>query len=76
MTRIFAAAVLAVAALLVAPPHASADPEDHVPYCSGDQTPMANNCRFMPDQDFTRDAEGANPDLPTGPYPSHRAVVG
>lgn len=75
MTRIFAAAVLAVAAILVAPPHASADPEDHVPYCSGDETPFNSNCRYMPDQAPIHGNVGANPDLPTGPNPAAKPVI-
>jgi hypothetical protein len=68
MTRAFAACLLAAAALLVAP-HAGADPQQLVPYCSGDQTPMDNNCQPMAHQVFTHDAPGANPDVPLGTDP-------
>ncbi len=44
-----AAGLLTVAAVLGAP-QASADPQDLVPYCSGDQTPMNSNCQYAPDQ--------------------------
>ena len=47
MTRLFVACLVAAGALIVAP-HAAADPQDLVPYCSGDQTPMDDNCRPMP----------------------------
>ena len=74
MTRIFAACLVVVAALIGAP-HAGADPEDLVPYCSGDQTPMDNNCRPMAHQEFTH-GSGLDPDLPTGLDPGNAAVVG
>jgi hypothetical protein len=46
---------------------AGADPEDLVPYCSGEQTPMDSNCRISPSQVFTNDqAPGANPEVPLG----------
>jgi hypothetical protein len=75
MTRIFAACLIAGAAILVAAPHAAADPQDLVPYCSGDQTPMDNNCREMAHQVFTH-GSGLDPDLPSGLDPSNSAVVG
>ena len=68
MTRIFAACLVAAAALIAAP-HAAADPDQLVPYCSGDQTPVDNNCRAMPHQVFTHDAPGANPGVPLGTNP-------
>jgi len=68
MRRIFAACLVA-AAVLVGAPHAAADPDQLVPYCSGDQTPMDDNCRPMPHQIFTHDAPGANPDVPLGTNP-------
>ena len=45
MTRFVAAFLIAVAAVVSGAPTALADPADLVPYCSGDQTPMDNNCR-------------------------------
>jgi hypothetical protein len=68
MTRLAAtcAALLASAAFACAAP-AVAEPSDHVPYCSGDQTPMDNNCRVTPSQVFTHDGNpGANPEVPLG----------
>jgi hypothetical protein len=65
----FTACLLAAAAVLVGAPHAAADPEDRVPYCSGDQTPMDDNCRAMPHHVFTDDAPGANPHVPLGTNP-------
>lgn len=75
MTRILAAAFVAVGGLLAAP-HAAADPQDLVPYCSGDQTPMDNNCRPMAHQEFTHTPTGFDPNLPSGIDPSNPAVVG
>ncbi len=75
MTRIFTACLMAVAAILVAASQATADPEDLLPYCSGDQTPMDSNCRIMPQQEFTHAGNGANPDLPFGLDPANPPVV-
>jgi hypothetical protein len=75
MTRIFAACLVAAAALIAAP-QAAADPDQLVPYCSGDQTPMDASCRPMPDQVFTDDAPGANPDVPLGTNPDLEPIVG
>jgi hypothetical protein len=75
MTRIFAACLVAAAALIAAP-QAAADPDQLVPYCSGDQTPMDASCRPMPHQVFTDDAPGANPDVPLGTNPGLEPVVG
>jgi hypothetical protein len=76
MRRIFAACLVAAAALIAAPP-AAADPQDLVPYCSGDQTPMDDNCRPMAHQIYTHDdAPGANPDVPLGTNPGEQPVVG
>jgi hypothetical protein len=68
MTRLLAACLMAAATVLAAP-HAAADPQDLIPYCSGDQTPMDDNCRPMAHQIFTHDAPGANPDVPLGTNP-------
>jgi hypothetical protein len=69
------AAVLALPAL-IGVPQAGADPEDHVPYCSGDQTPMNNNCQYPPDdQGYMPGAPGANPDVPLGLNPGIEPAV-
>jgi hypothetical protein len=76
MRRIVAACLMAAAALVGGAPIAAADPADLVPYCSGDQTPMDNNCREMAHQVFTHDAPGADPDMPLGITPGEEPVVG
>lgn len=76
MTRTFTACLLAVAAVLVGAPQAAADPADLVPYCSGDQTAMDDNCRPMSHQVFTHDAPGADPDVPLCITPGEEPVVG
>jgi hypothetical protein len=75
MTRILAACLVA-AAVLIAAPDAAADPQDLVPYCSGDQTPMDDNCRSMAHQILTHDGSGVDPDLPTGLDPANEPVIG
>jgi hypothetical protein len=74
MTRIVAAC-LVTAAALVAAPQAAVDPQDLVPYCSGDQTPMDDNCRPMAHQEYTH-GSGFDPDLPSGLDPGNEPVVG
>ncbi|TGD87600.1 hypothetical protein BayCH28_13630 [Mycolicibacterium sp. CH28] len=69
-----AAAVMTLPALFGVP-QAGADPEDHVPYCSGDQTPMNNNCRPSPSQSPGGSAPGANPELPLGLTPGDQPAV-
>ena len=66
---------MAVAAAVFAVPTAAADPADLVPYCSGDQTPMDNNCREMPQQVFTNDGGGANPEVPLGTNPGVEPAI-
>jgi hypothetical protein len=75
MRRIVAACLMAAAALVGGAPIAAADPADLVPYCSGDQTPMDNNCREMAHQVFTHDAEGANPQVGVGTNPGVEPVT-
>jgi hypothetical protein len=75
MRRIVAAYLMAAAALVGGAPIAAADPADLVPYCSGDQTPMDNNCREMAHQVFTHDAEGANPQVGVGTNPGVEPVT-
>jgi len=74
MTRIFAACLVAAAALIAAP-HAAADPEDRLPYCSGEESPIDVSCRPMPHQVFTDDAPGANPGVPLGTNPGVEPVI-
>ncbi|WP_308206375.1 hypothetical protein [Mycolicibacterium novocastrense] len=69
------AALIAAAALLAAP-QAAGDPQDLVPYCSGDQTPMDNNCRPPAHQEFTHSPSGLDPNLADGLDPGNPQVVG
>ena len=69
MRRFVGACLLAAAAATGGAPQALADPADLVPYCSGDQTPMDNNCRPTPSQVFTHDSVGANPHVGLGTNP-------
>ena len=70
------AAAAVVAAALVHAPTAVADPEDLVPWCSGDQTPTDSNCRVAPSQVFTHDHNpGANPQVPVGLDPGQQALT-
>ncbi len=69
MRRFIAACLMAAAAVAGGAPIAAADPADLVPYCSGDQTPMDNNCRPSASQVFTHDAGGANPQVGFGTNP-------
>ena len=76
MTRFVAACLVAASAAVFGAPTALADPADLVPYCSGDQTPMDNNCRQMPSQVFTHDTgSGANPEVPSGTNPGVQPVT-
>lgn len=72
MTRRAVASVSALfallAAALVGAGAAGADPQDLVPVCSGDQTPMNSGCQWAADQPMAT-FPGANPDLPLGPNP-------
>jgi hypothetical protein len=75
MTRIFAACLVTVAAVIAAP-HAAADPPDLVPYCSGDHTPMDDNCLPMAHQNLTHDGSDVDPELPSGVDRGNEPVVG
>jgi hypothetical protein len=76
VTRFVAACLVAAAGVVFGAPQALADPADLVPYCSGDQTPMDNNCREMAHQVFTNDgAGGANPQTPLGTNPGVQPVT-
>jgi hypothetical protein len=69
-------AVLLMVAAGLGAPAASADPQDLVPYCSGDQTPMNSNCRYAPDQRGAMDgAPGANPGVPLGLTPLDEPAI-
>lgn len=77
MTRMFAACLLAGAAILLSASQAGADPEDLVPYCTGRETPMDNNCRQTPLQEATGGTgSGLSPNLPNGLNPLNPPVVG
>jgi hypothetical protein len=75
VTKIFAACLVAAAVAMTAAPSATADPQDLVPYCSGDQTPMDDNCRQMAHQVFTHDGAGVDPELPSGLDPGNEPVT-
>ena len=76
MRRIVAACLMAAVVAGFCAPQALADPADLVPYCSGDQTPMDNNCRPMAHQEATHGGSGLSPNLPSGLDPANPAVVG
>jgi len=64
---VVAAAACAVLAAGGAAP-ATADPLDHVPWCTGNQTPANNNCRAS-DMPLDEVSPGANPQVPLGVDP-------
>lgn len=66
---------LLVAAAVAGAPMAGADPEIHVPHCSGDQTPMNSNCQYPPMQGYEEGSPGANPDVPLGLNPGSVPAV-
>lgn len=74
MARFWIGGLLVAAAILGAPT-AVADPEIHVPYCSGDETPMNSNCQNAPTQGYEEGAPGANPDVPLGLNPGAEPAV-
>lgn len=70
------AACLVAVGTLIAAPQAAADPADLVPYCSGDQTPIDDNCRQMAHQTFTHDTTvGVNPQVPAGVDPNAQPAI-
>jgi hypothetical protein len=73
--KLVAAALLVCAAALGAAGPAAADPADLVPYCSGDQTSMDDNCRASPSQIFTHGDAGLSPNLPYGVNPGNEPAV-
>lgn len=72
--RILLAALMIGAGLAAAAP-AGADPQDLVPYCSGDQTPMDSNCRPTPSQITVHDGMGLTPNLPSGLTPGEDPAI-
>jgi hypothetical protein len=89
MSRLSAAIRLAVTSMtglatglwlsLIGPPSTAqpsiAQPDDLLPYCSGNETPANNNCRAGNDQVFEDSAPGANPGVPVGVDPGHSAAT-
>ena len=70
------AAVMFTVAVALGAPAASADPEDLVPLCSGDQTPMNSNCQIRAGQRGLMDgAPGANPGTPVGLTPLDEPAI-
>ena len=60
----------------VGAPQASADPQDLVPDCSGDQTPDEQQLPVpRPIRAIMDSAPGANPDLPLGLNPGNQPAV-
>jgi hypothetical protein len=73
--KILLVALMIGAGVAVAAAPAGADPQDLVPYCSGDQTPMDNNCRAAPSQIATHEGSGLSPNLPRGLTPDQDPVI-
>lgn len=72
--RTLLGALLLVAGVAAAAP-ASADPESHVPYCTGGQTPMDSNCRAAPSDSYTGPQSGLSPNLPFGLTPGMEPAI-
>lgn len=71
-----AAAAASIAAALTFAAPAGADPDDWVPWCSGDQTPTNSHCRVAPSQVFPdHHNPGADPQLPVGLDPGEQALT-
>ncbi|WP_319456755.1 MULTISPECIES: hypothetical protein [unclassified Mycobacterium] len=75
MRKLLVALTIAAGLAIGAPAVASADPADHVPYCSGDQTPMDTACRPAPSQVFTHEGSGLSPELPYGTNPGNEPAI-
>jgi hypothetical protein len=81
MTRLPASilcALTATSGLLItalSAPSSIAQPDDLLPYCSGNETPSNNNCRAGNNQVFEDSAPGANPGVPVGVDPAHDSVM-
>ncbi len=70
-------AAVMVAAAVFGAPAATADPDNLLPWCSGDQSPMDNSCKVAPSQVFTHDhSPGANPETPLGLDPDEDTAIG
>ena len=67
--------LLLTAVAVLGGPHAGADPQDKMPFCSGDQTPIDSNCQPSPFQVFTEDSPGANPSTPIGLNPGLEPLI-
>ena len=74
MIKLLVAALVALPAV-IGVPQAAADPEDLVPFCSGDQTPMNSGCQFGPGQGYMSGSPGANPETPLGLNPGVEAAI-
>jgi hypothetical protein len=78
MSRTWLAYLMAAGAAVAisCAPHSVADPDNLVPWCSGDQTPMDSNCKATPSQVFTdADAPGANAEVPLGIDPGQEPAT-
>jgi hypothetical protein len=73
--RLLATALVACAVALGTATTAAADPDDHVPYCSGDETPMDSNCRAPSSQVIVHDGTGLSPNLPYGLTPDSEPAI-
>lgn len=77
MARAALILLAAAATAVIGAAPVAADPDNLLPWCSGDQTPMDNNCKVAPSQVFTHDhGTGANPQVPVGLDPEQQPVVG
>ena len=61
-----AASAALVLVMFIDAPAATADPEILEPYCTSGQVPTTDACRPVPDEVYTNDAPGADPDVPVG----------
>jgi hypothetical protein len=69
------APLIAVAIAVPSSPASLAQPDDLLPYCSGNETPDNNNCRAGNNQVFEESAPGANPGVPVGVDPVHDSLT-
>lgn len=60
-----------VAGILAGAAHAGADPQDDVPFCSGDMTPIDDYCQPSANQVYNGNAPGADPSVPIGVDPTY-----